>query len=99
MFVKLLLITFLMTSTSYAAHLGGIATKAQLESSCIPLQLDIDNQIHWFYIKNVYRFDDSGVEIRSGKWMERKSFYSKDEILNFEQARSKYKRLKGVNHA
>jgi len=67
-------------------------TKAQLDKYCIAVQLDVDNQIHYFAIQTIKDFNDKGFTVIYGKYGEGRNFIPKESILNWDIVKAEYKR-------
>jgi len=95
-FILILSILFLTSNFAYSANLGRMPTQEELDKWCVPLLMTTDNQVHWFFYKHI-EFDTGGVTISFGKKLEKKSYYLKEQILNFDDAMFKWFKIKEAN--
>jgi hypothetical protein len=90
---KIICVFLLSTSLAYGA-IGKIATIEQLETLCVAIQMTVDEDLHWFHYKQIESFDENGAVIKWGKGLSKKNKIYREEIMNFEEAKAKYERLK-----
>lgn len=86
---KIIIIILLLCSNAYGA-LARIPTQVELDKKCIAVKLNIDNDIHYFAVRTIVQFDDTGFTVKFGKWGERRNFIPKDTILNWDEVVKSY---------
>jgi len=79
-----------ITVNAFAA----LPTQEQLDKFCIQAEMKIDDQVHSFYIKSIADFTDDGFVVRWGKYGENRTYYLKEQFLNYNEMKEKYLRLK-----
>ncbi len=94
MFVKVFIFMILTMTVCQAGTIGRAATQEQLDTLCVPIRLRIDGDVHWFHYKTIAWMNHNGVCTLHGKNLSRRTIWQKDEVLNFEEAEAKWKRLK-----
>lgn len=95
-FAILSITLLLLMSTNnlvYAANLGRLATQEQLDKYCIAVRLKIDGDIHYFSFITIKSFNDEGIRIVFGRHKEKENFIAREDILNFDEALTRYKKL------
>ncbi len=87
------IITFILllstVSLSYAV-LPRIPTQEQLDKNCIKVLLNIDNDYHYFAVRTIVKFDNTGFTVKFGKWGLNRNFIPKDTILNWDEVVKSY---------
>jgi hypothetical protein len=86
---KIIIIILLLCSNAYAGLLK-LPTQEQLDKHCIAVRLNIDNDIHYFAVRTIVKFDDTGFTVKFGKRGEGRNFIPKENILNWEECRKSY---------
>lgn len=90
--LKIVLFLMITTAPSMAA-VGKVATQEQLDKFCVPLDLDRDGDVHWFYYKNIMQFGPDEIVIAFGKGLKNFNHITVREVLNYDQAKEKYEQL------
>ena len=88
--VLLLVVLLLLISTSAFA----LPTQAEIERYCVQVRLIIDQDVHNFAVFSIVSFDEKGLTVRYGKRGEKRAFYPAEDIMNFDEAMEKYRRIK-----
>lgn len=84
----------LICSNVYARALVRMPTQEQLDKLCVQIRLDIDGQIHDFYYKHIKYLDERGFGVVYGKGLSKLNHFERGQVLNYEEAKAKYERLK-----
>lgn len=90
--IKVFLITIslvLITSMTF-----GLPTQKQLNEYCIPVIMQIDNDVHWFYYKHIVSFDEKGLRVKFGKNLSKEAFYPASEILNLQESIKRFNEIR-----
>jgi len=97
MFIKIIIICLLLFNTipiEAANWVLRMPTMEQVEKLCVPVLLNTDHDYHYFYYKTIKKFDETGLEVKYGKRLENINSFTSDMILNYEEAKQKYEKLK-----
>lgn len=89
----LLIIILLLTIVNLS--FAGLPTQEQVEKYCIQVRLKIDGDIHHYCMAFIVSFNEEGLKVKYGRYLEKINFILREDILNFEEAFEKYKRLGG----
>lgn|SRR3990167_4206775 len=97
MYVKIFIIFILFFTLKIdIVNAVKLPTQEQLNMYGIVLYLKVDGDIHWFYYKHM-KFDETGVHIVYGKYLDKINFIPISDVLNFEDAKIRWLELKELN--
>lgn len=97
MYVKLILGLIFLFSVPTNTYAWKVPTQEQLDLYGIAVRLKVDGDIHWFYYKHIIEFDEAGMKVVYGKYLEKIEYFPFSEILNYGEAKNKWSKLKELN--
>ena len=73
-----------------------LPTQEQLDKYCIKVIHTIDGDAHYFSVALIESFDEAGFVIKWGKKLEKRNFIKREDILNWQEVVTQYRKVKGI---
>jgi len=88
--IVLIALVVLLSKSAFA----GLPTETELNKYCIQARMVVDGDIHNFAVKAISDFTNDGFTVSWGRHGENKTYYLREQFLNYDEMKEKYLRLK-----